>query len=460
MVWSFLKFFLMIVGILLAIHGVIYISMVNFIPLFQTFEYRRALLTGIILLALSFPVFQVINHFFGNATTRFLSGIGGSWFTLSLYFFVIFIIVWLFRAVLWFLQIPGDTISSIVYYTALLSMAAAVILTARGFITALKVEITTVDVAIKNLPASWQGKSVMQISDVHLGGTWGPDRVEQLIKIARETKPEVIVITGDLFDGASGAHREFVESLTELAATNPPGGIYFTSGNHERYTNYKDSIETIKKSNIHILENDVVNVHGVQFVGVQYPDIMNFNKTDSPTFDIQKHREYKKGRPTVLLYHTPTNFQDDNFHMGDIQRKAYISPDTNFEHAKSLGIDLQLSGHTHAGQFFPLIGITKKIFNGYHYGLHSSGDFQIYISSGAGTWGPPIRHIIPCEAALLKLRKRSKRGVARPLRRATVSALPHAYLRISGEVSNRSLPNSKKLDVAPGFLDDSSSWQK
>ncbi|MDH4263052.1 MAG: metallophosphoesterase [Spirochaetia bacterium] len=395
----------MIMGILTGIHALIYISVVKFIPFFGTFENRKFLLTGIILLASSFPVFLFLNHLKGNVITRFLNGVGGFWFTLSIYLVMSFLIVWFLRMILWFLQTPEESVFSIIHFCTIGFISAAVLLNTWGLIKALTVQTTVVEVKIKNLPASWEAKTILQISDVHLGGTWGPNRVDQLTKIAVSTKPEVIVITGDLFDGASGVHREFIESLSKLAATKPPGGIYFTSGNHERYTDYKDSIETIKKSNITILENEVINVHGLQFVGIQYPDLRNFHKT-AVDFNIQKHPEYKKERPTVLLYHTPTDFNDGNLNLSDIQKKAYINPDTNFEHAKSIGIDLQLSGHTHAGQFFPFIGITKKIYNGFHYGLHSSGDFQIYISSGAGTWGPPIRHSIPCEAVLLKLYKK------------------------------------------------------
>ena len=405
MIWSFLKFFAMMLGILTVVHGFIYFTFVRFIPLLKSSEYRQILLTIIIILGLSFPVCQLLNHFLAIPLTRFLSATAGLWFTVSLYLIMLFILIWIIKGVLLLFPFVNHT-GTVLRNLTLGSLLIATLFTGYGFFNALEVKTTNVDVAIKNLPASWESKTILQISDVHLGGVWGSGRIEQITKIAQRTKPEVIVITGDLFDGASGKNETFVASLAELETTKPAGGIYFISGNHERYASYTNSISIVKKANIRLLENDIVNVHGVQFIGIQYPDLRSVETMEPPEFEIEKHPEYKKGRPTVLLYHTPTDFKQEKIRLGDIQRKAYISPETNFEYARSLGVDLQLSGHTHAGQFFPFFNITKKIYNGFHYGLHQVGNFQIYISSGAGTWGPPVRHTVPCEVALLKLHKK------------------------------------------------------
>jgi len=398
----------MVTTIMTIIHTLIYVSLAGFIPVFaDSLTLRRNLLWTIVALGASFPVFQILNHFLSGMTTRILTGIAGFWFTLSLYLFGLFLMIWGLKAGLVIGQVSETGSSSILWYATLSAMTGAFLFTFYGFINALSIQTTRVDIALKNLPKSWQGKTLLHVSDVHLGGVWGPGRIRQVTAIARREKPEAIVITGDLFDGGSGALDEFVPALAELAQTNPPGGIYFTSGNHERYASYNHSITAVKKAGIRLLENDVVEINGIQIVGIQFPDLMAMGKEIIEDFDLTRHPVYKKSRPTILLFHTPTNFEDGKINLADIQRKAYIKPDTEFLHARALGIDLQLSGHTHAGQFFPLEWITKKIYKGYHYGLQRSGDFQIYISSGAGTWGPPIRHLIPSEVALLRLTKKT-----------------------------------------------------
>ena len=108
-------------------------------------------------------------------------------------------------------------------------------------------------------------------------------------------------------------------------------------------------------------------------------------------------------KPGILLYHTPTNIQAHFSDRAGQQTGTYWRPDTRTTFAKSMGIDLQLSGHTHGGQFFPFTLITHLIYGGYDRGLHREEDFQIYITSGAGTWGPPMRVACPPEIPVITL---------------------------------------------------------
>jgi predicted MPP superfamily phosphohydrolase len=91
------------------------------------------------------------------------------------------------------------------------------------------------------------------------------------------------------------------------------------------------------------------------------------------------------------MYHTPTNIADGQTGRTNQHQSIYWSLDTNTTLAKKAGIDLQLSGHTHHGQLFPFGYLTRRIYAGRDYGLHKDGTFQLYVSSGTGTWGPPIR---------------------------------------------------------------------
>jgi predicted MPP superfamily phosphohydrolase len=103
------------------------------------------------------------------------------------------------------------------------------------------------------------------------------------------------------------------------------------------------------------------------------------------------------------MYHTPTDIGEQYADMGSQQARTYWFPDTNMNLAKEAGIDLQLSGHTHRGQLFPFGFLSRAIYKGYDHGLHSDGRFHLYVSSGVGTWGPPMRLEGVSEIVILKL---------------------------------------------------------
>jgi predicted MPP superfamily phosphohydrolase len=173
------------------------------------------------------------------------------------------------------------------------------------------------------------------------------------------------------------------------------------TGNHEGYLGLDGPLSVLKKTDIRVLNDEVVDLDGLQIVGISYPEYQRQNKAryllkESGTFD--------SSSPSILLYHTPTNIEEDNKNRVDQQNRAYWSPDTTMTLAKEAGIDLQLSGHTHNGQFFPFEFLTRKIYNGYDYGLHKDGRFQIYITSGTGTWGPPLRIGSSSEIVAIRLR--------------------------------------------------------
>ncbi len=147
------------------------------------------------------------------------------------------------------------------------------------------------------------------------------------------------------------------------------------------------------------MDDRIVDLEGLQLIGVGYP---SFEKKDE-AFDIEKNGDFAPGKPSVLLFHTPTDIKNMVTSTANSHARAYLKPETTFETAARLGISLQLSGHSHAGQFFPFTWLVSRIYNGFHYGLHRIDNFHIYISSGTGTWGPPLRSNYLSEIALLTL---------------------------------------------------------
>lgn len=337
-----------------------------------------------------------------NVLTQFFSAIAGIWMAYVLYLFAIFLVLWCIKFIIFFTPLSDSKYFSILAKCLILFF---LLFTLYGVSRARMIKVTPVEVHLRNLPAAWENKKILHISDVHIGWIWGNGRLDKLRSKIIETKPDMVVITGDLFDGSSGVHERFLKGLKALASANPPWGIYFTSGNHERYSGYEKIINVVEKSGINLLENKIVNLDGLLLAGISYPDIAE-SGNPQPVYDFRGDINYKKDLPLVLLYHVPVEFNYQVKSVAEMQQGSYMKPDTSFKTAREWGVDLQLSGHTHAGQFFPFEFITKKIFNGFHYGLNQIDDFQVYTHAGTGTWGPPVRHAQPGEVALITLKKK------------------------------------------------------
>src|SRR3989339_711047 len=181
-----------------------------------------------------------------------------------------------------------------------------------------------------------------------------------------------------------GIYNAFFPNINQIKSKK---GTYYVTGNHETYLGLEEVFAILAKTNINVLNDRVVNVDGLQIIGISYPgnggkDAQNIIKNDE-NFSLEK--------PSILLYHSPTNLFSFETSSGDWHRNIYWTPDVSFSVARNLGADLQLSGHTHRGQIFPFNFITHYIYGGYDYGLHQIEDFAIYITSGTGVWGPPVR---------------------------------------------------------------------
>jgi len=233
---------------------------------------------------------------------------------------------------------------------------------AYGFWNAGQIRVKAIPAGILNLPDAWVGKKAIQISDVHLGAINRTSFAEKVVNLINEENPDLVLITGDLFDGTC---RDYKELAAPLAGLKAPLGIYFITGNHETYDGLADIKEALALARVIVLEDEIIDIDGVQIAGISYP-IGEIRKDINPIL-----KNINKSRPAILLYHEPI--------------PSYA------EKAKQAGVNLMLSGHTHAGQVWPVNFITSLVYKGLDYGLHKDGDFSLYTTSGAGTWGPPMR---------------------------------------------------------------------
>ena len=182
-----------------------------------------------------------------------------------------------------------------------------------------------------------------------------------MAKILKE-EPDAIFIAGDLYDGTAIEAQRAAEPLSKLVA---PHGVYFVAGNHEEFGDDSKYLHAIAAAGVRVLNNEKVELDGLQVIGVPYRNATQKRHLASALDQVRLDR----ARASILLTHAPDH------------------P----EIAEAAGISLQLSGHTHLGQFLPWSWMARRVYRQFVYGLSRIGKMQIFTSSGAGTWGPPVR---------------------------------------------------------------------
>jgi hypothetical protein len=221
--------------------------------------------------------------------------------------------------------------------------------------------ITRATVRLANLPAAWRGRRAALISDLHLGHVRNGSFLRRMVAKILSEEPDAIFIAGDLYDGTAIDAGRAAEPLNKLTA---PHGVYFVAGNHEQFGDDSKYLRAIAATGVRVLTNEKVEVDGLQIIGVPYRNAQN------GTFASILHNiRLDRDRASILLTHAPDH------------------P----EIAEAAGVSLQLSGHTHLGQFIPWSWMARRIYRQFVYGLSRIGKMQVFTSSGAGTWGPPLR---------------------------------------------------------------------
>jgi hypothetical protein len=217
-------------------------------------------------------------------------------------------------------------------------------------------------VSLPNLPHAWKGRTALLMSDLHLGNINSAGFARRIAGIARRLDPSIIFVAGDLYDGSKADPALLAAPLFEL---NPPHGMYFCGGNHEDFGDAAGYSAAITRGGIHVLHNRRVDVDGLQVIGVSYAD----STIPAHIRAFLESLHLANGPASILLNHVP-------------HRLPIVEQE---------GVSLQLSGHTHGGQIFPFTLIVRRVYGKFSYGLQRFGRLQVLTSSGAGTWGPPMR---------------------------------------------------------------------
>jgi uncharacterized protein len=318
---------------------------------------RVWLQVGLGVLSVSFVAASLLAFNYTSAPVRALYKASAVWMGLLSFLFLAAVFAWLAFA--------GASIAGFAFdFHRLVRVLFAIAMAAGlyGVFNASWTRITRIRVQLENLPDAWRGRKAALISDVHLGHVRNRNFLERLVaKILREG-PDAVFIAGDLYDGTAIDAARAAEPLAQLTA---PHGVYFVAGNHEQFGDDSKYLNAVEAAGVRVLNNERVTIDGLQIVGVPYRNAVGHGGLAYALERVPIDRN----RASILLTHAP----DD--------------PAT----AEALGFSLQLSGHTHLGQFLPWSWIARRVYRQFVYGLSRIGKMQVFTSSGAGTWGPPLR---------------------------------------------------------------------
>jgi len=243
-------------------------------------------------------------------------------------------------------------------------------------------KVYSVEIPIADLPLELAGFKIVQITDLHAGPTIGKSYIKNVVEIANSLNPDLVALTGDMVDGRVEALSPDLEPLKALKSTH---GSFFITGNHEYYWGALQWIQWFKDAGSQVLLNEhrVLTHKGQPLVIAGVTDHSAGRFFDQHRSDpLLAAQGAPAGVPKILLAHQPASF----------------------EKADQAGFQLQLSGHTHGGQFFPW-SIFVSLFHRYYRGLNLHNKMWVYVSRGTAYWGPPMRFGVPSEITELTLRR-------------------------------------------------------
>ncbi|GGU69296.1 hypothetical protein FHX79_114287 [Streptomyces cavourensis] len=234
-----------------------------------------------------------------------------------------------------------------------------------------------VTVPLAKLPRAAHGFRIAVVSDIHIGPILGRAHTRRIVDTINSTSPDLVAVVGDLVDGSVADLGSAAEPLAGLRA---PHGSFFVTGNHEYFSGAEQWVNHVRELGLIPLENARVEMGGFDLAGVN--DIAGETEGQGPDF-ARALGDRDRARAAVLLAHQPVVIHDAVRH----------------------GVDLQLSGHTHGGQLWPG-NYLAELANPTVAGLERYGDTQLFVSRGAGAWGPPVRVGAPADITVVELASR------------------------------------------------------
>lgn len=357
----------------------------------------RWLLTAMLIgLALLLVVTLVVPRFTSVSKSGWYAWPGYLWFGVLVYLFLTLLVLEPVRLALrgWVKRKPKEPPAEeaspdphalnrrmfIARASAVAAGAASVGLVGYGAARALgPPDLLTVPVRLRRLDPAFRGFRIAVVSDIHLGPLAGRAHTQRIVDIINGAEPDLVAIVGDLVDGTVEELGPAAEPFQDLAA---PEGTFFVTGNHEYFVeDTADWLNELERIGVQSLrnENTAIRRGGAAFDLAGVNDLAGEERDDPPDFD-RALAGVDEARPTVLLAHQPVMVSE----------------------AAARGVDLQLSGHTHGGQMWPFHYVVDTVQPSLA-GLSSVDDTQLYVTRGAGFWGPPVRIGAPPDITVVTL---------------------------------------------------------
>lgn len=329
-------------------------------------------------IAASFITGSIMERTVSSALSEWIYRIGSFWMAYMLYLFLAIFVIDLVRMANYFFHFLPEFTQLMKFRLGIAVLSLASIIVIAGYINALWVNVREIPLEIHKKVSGNREVKVMMASDIHLGALLREHREKKLLEIAREQKPDLVLLCGDLVDGeiAPVLRKNLGKHIQEIET---PLGVYTILGNHEYIGGIDKTLPYLKSINIKVLIDSVVTLpNGIQLVG---RNDRSGRGMDQPKPLSELMASVNPEYPVIVMNHQPFNLSE----------------------ASAANVDLHLSGHTHHGQLWPFNYVTKAIFE-LSWGYLKKGNTHFYVSSGYGTWGPPVRTGNRPEVVIFKLK--------------------------------------------------------
>jgi uncharacterized protein len=371
-------FFSIVLTIYSLVNIYIYYKGYRSLPVLQ--ENRLLYALSFFVLAVVFIAAKFLESRHSSVITDILNIIGGFWLAFMLYGFLFFLVSDIVLSVLRISgTISGENILIFRKWSFIITVSISTLLIAGGFINAVIPVVTRYDIKINKIAGGINNFRIAAVSDIHVGSIIRKRSLKKLSGILNELHPDLVLLLGDIVDGEIGPVLRG-DLLQYFACPKCTDGLYAITGNHEFIGGGSRTIPYIESKGIRVLKDEVVTLEGgIQIIGRIDRDSFRFYRKERlPLDSLMAMVDITK--PVILLDHQP-------FHLSETAEK---------------GVDLQLSGHTHNGQMWPLNHVTARIYE-LSYGYLKKLNTHFIVSSGYGLWGPRVRSGSRSEVLLINI---------------------------------------------------------
>jgi len=363
---SFLIFFGTVLLIYFSINFLIYSRGLQAFSLSPT--WRKGYIAAFWLIVSCFIVGEILEHTHSSLASECIYRIGAFWLAFMLYFSLAILLIDVIRLFNHFFHFLPEITQTLRFRIGLFTVAFVSLVVLAGHINALNTRVREISLIIHKQIKGNREMKVLIASDIHLGALIGENREERLVSIIKKQNPDLVLLCGDLVDGdvASALRKNLGKHIQEIKT---PMGVYAIPGNHEYIGGIQKTLPYLESININILrDKTLILPNGVQLIGRDDRDNRRMGEETGRKTLKELMTGLDKSFPVIVMNHQPFNLDE-----------AVVE-----------GVDLHLSGHTHHGQLWPLNYITKAVYE-LSWGFLKKGDTNFYVSSGFGSWGPPVR---------------------------------------------------------------------